>query len=139
MAAPTLPTKIKLEIVTPERLLLSEEVDEVTIPGSEGYLGILPGHLPLLTTIGTGVLSYRKGNQRTSFAASGGFAEVLPDRVIIMADTVERADEIDVSRARAAKEKAERQLASKENVNVEETMASMMRALSRIEVAESSK
>ena len=139
MAAPTLPTKIKLEIVTPERLLLSEEVDEVTIPGSEGYLGILPGHLPLLTTIGTGVLSYRKGNQKTSLAASGGFAEVLPDRVIIMADSVERADEIDVSRARAAKEKAERQLASKEDVNVEETMASMMRALSRIEVAETSK
>jgi F-type H+-transporting ATPase subunit epsilon len=137
MAAPTLPTKIRLEVVTPERLLLSEEVDEVTIPGSEGYLGILPGHLPLLTMIGTGVLSYRKGNQKWSLAASGGFAEVLPDRVIIMADTVERPDEIDLGRARAAKERAERQLASKDNVDVQQTMASMMRAQARIEVAQS--
>lgn len=138
MATPTLPTKISLEIVTPERLLLAEEVDEVTIPGAEGYLGILPGHLPLLTLIGTGVLSYRKGNQKWSLAASGGFAEVLPDRIIIMADSVERPEEIDVARARAAKERAERQLTSKENANVEETMDSIKRAQSRIEVAQSS-
>jgi F-type H+-transporting ATPase subunit epsilon len=139
MPTPTLPTKIKLEVVTPDRLLLSEEIDEVTIPGTEGYLGILPGHLPLLTMIGTGVLSYRKGTQKLSLAASGGFAEVLPDRVIIMADTVERPEEIDLERARAAKERAERQLTSKENVNVQETMTSMMRAQARIEVAQSGK
>ena len=137
MAVPALPTKIKLEIVTPERLLISEEVDEVTIPGSEGYLGILPGHLPLLTMLGIGVLTYRKGSQKWSLACSGGFAEVLQDRVIIMADSVERPDEVDLSRARSAKEKAERQLSSKEEVNVEDTMASLRRASARIEVAES--
>ncbi|HSE39300.1 MAG TPA: F0F1 ATP synthase subunit epsilon [Acidobacteriota bacterium] len=139
MPTPPLPTKIRLEIVTPERLLLSDEVDEVTIPGSEGYLGILPGHLPLLTMLGTGVLAYRKGTQKWSFAASGGFAEVLPDRVIIMADSVERPEEIDVERARVAKDRAQRQLSSKDHINVEETMASMMRAISRIEVAESAR
>lgn len=137
MPTPPLPTKIKLEIVTPDRLLLSEEVDEVTIPGSEGYLGILPGHLPLLTLLGIGVLSYRKGNQKWSFSCSGGFAEVLPDRVIITASMVERPEEIDLARAKAAKERAERQLAGKENVDVDPLMAALMRAAVRIQVAES--
>src|SRR5262245_65753430 len=104
--AATLPTSIRLEVVTPERLVLTEDVDEISIPGSEGYLGILPGHLPLLTMIGTGVLSYRKGTKKVSYAVSGGFAEVLPDRVIIMADTLERPEEIDVNRARAADRKS---------------------------------
>lgn len=136
MPTPSLPTKIRLDIVTPVRLLLSEEVDEVTIPGSEGYLGILPGHLPLLTLLGTGVLSYRKGNQKIVFACSGGFAEVLPDRVIITATTIERPEEIDVARARASKESAERQLTSKD-VDVEATMAALQRAQARIQVVES--
>lgn len=136
MPTPPLPTKIRLEIVTPDRLLLSEEVDEVTIPGSEGYLGILPGHLPLLTLLGTGVLSYRKGNQKTVFACSGGFAEVLPDRVIITASMIERPEEIDVSRARAAKDRAERQLTSKD-VDVDASMAAVQRAEARIQVAQS--
>jgi len=131
-----LPTKIRLEIVSPERLLLSEEVDEVTVPGSEGYLGILPGHLPLLTLIGTGVLSYKRGGQRFSMAVSGGFAEVLPDRVIVMAETVERPEEIDVARAREAKQRAEKMLASKELVDVEATMDSLMRAVARIQAVE---
>ena len=90
-----LPTKIRLEIVTPERLLLSEEVDDVTLPGSEGYLGILPGHLPLLTMLGVGVLSYRQGGQKYHFAVSGGFAEVLGDRVIVLAETAGALEEID--------------------------------------------
>jgi F-type H+-transporting ATPase subunit epsilon len=136
MPTPSLPTKIRLEIVTPERLLLSEDVDEVTIPGSEGYLGILPGHLPLLTLLGTGVLSYQKGNQKVVFACSGGFAEVLPDRVIITATTIERPEEIDVARARAAKDSAERQLTSKD-VNVDATMDALKRAQARIQVVES--
>jgi F-type H+-transporting ATPase subunit epsilon len=134
--ATTLPTKIKLEIVTPDRLLTSEDVDEVTIPGAKGYLGILPGHLPLLTLLGIGVLTYRKGNQKFSFSCSGGFAEVLPDRVIITADTVERPEEIDVTRARAAKERAEKMLASHEQVDVDAVMDAIMRATSRIQVAE---
>jgi F-type H+-transporting ATPase subunit epsilon len=136
MPTPSLPTKIRLEIVTPDRLLLSEDVDEVTIPGSEGYLGILPGHLPLLTLLGTGVLSYRKGSQKVIFACSDGFAEVLPERVIITATTIERPEEIDVARARAAKESAERQLTSKD-VDVEATMGALKRAQARIEVVES--
>ena len=130
------PTKLKLEIVTPERLLLSQEVEEVTIPGSEGYLGILPGHLPLLTMLGIGVLSYHRGGQRESFAVSGGFAEVLPDRVIVTADSVERPQEIDLQRARVAKERAEKRLISKDPVDVERAMASLLRATARIHVAE---
>jgi F-type H+-transporting ATPase subunit epsilon len=130
----TLPTKIRLEIVTPERLLLSEEVEEVTIPGSEGYLGILPGHLPLLTTLGVGILSYHQGGRKRSFAVSGGFAEVLGDRVL--ADTVERPEEIDVPRAQEAKQKAEQLLHSKEQIDVEAAMAALLRATTRIQVAE---
>ena len=131
-----LPTMIRLEIVTPARHVQTEEVEEVTIPGSEGYLGVLPGHLPLLTMIGTGVLSFRTGTKRFSFAVSGGFAEVLPERVIIMADTLERPEEIDMNRARAARDRAEKMLASTEPVNIEQTMAALLRATSRITVAE---
>lgn len=132
----SLPTKIRLEIVSPDRLLLSDEVDEVTIPGSEGYLGILPGHLPLLTTLGIGIISYHKGTQKFVFSVSGGFAEVLPDRVIIMADNVERPEEIDVQRAQEAKERAEKTLASKESIDVERAMAALLRATTRIQVAQ---
>lgn len=131
-----LPTSIRLDIVSPERLLLSEEVDEVTMPGSEGYLGILPGHLPLLTALGTGVLSYRRKTERAIFSISGGFAEVLPDRVIVMADTVERPEEIDTHRAREAKAKAEKMLGSKDQIDVDAVMGALMRATTRIKVAE---
>jgi len=133
---PALPTKIRLDIVTPDRLLLSEEVDSVTFPGSEGYLGILPGHLPLLTTLGIGILSYQQTGRKFSFAISGGFAEVLPDRVIIMASSIERPEEIDIERARSAKERAEKRLSSKEPVDVDLTMAALLRATSRLQVAQ---
>ena len=134
--AATLPTKIRLEIVTPERLLLSEDVDEVTIPGSEGYLGVLPGHLPLLTMIGVGILSYHQGGVKHSFAVSRGYAEVLGDRVIVLARTVERPEEIDVARAKVAKQNAEKLLHSKEQIDVDAAMAELMRATTRIQVAE---
>lgn len=135
--AVTLPTKIRLEIVTPDRLLLSEEVDEVSIPGTEGYLGILPGHLPLLTMLGIGILSYRKGSEKQSFAVTGGFAEVLPDRVIVVADKVERPEEIDVSRARESKERAEGRLSSaQDSLDVERAMGSLLRATARLQVAQ---
>ena len=134
--AAVLPTKIRLEIVTPEKLIFSEDVDEVTIPGSEGYLGILPGHLPLLTTLGAGILSYHQQGQKHHFAVSGGFAEVLGDRVIVLARTVERPQEIDVERARADKQKAEKLLLSKEQIDVEATMAELLKATTRIQVAE---
>lgn len=135
--AATLPTKIRLEIVTPDRLLLSEEVDEVSIPGTEGYLGILPGHLPLLTMLGIGILSYRKGSEKQMFAVTGGFAEVLPDRVIVVADKVERPEEIDVSRARESKERAEGRLSSaQDSLDVERAMGSLLRATARLQVAQ---
>lgn len=135
--ATALPTRIQLEVVTPERLLLSEEVEEVTLPGSEGYLGILPGHLPLLTLLGSGILSYHQHGRKHVFAVHGGFAEVLPDRVIVIAESVERPQEIDVARARAAKERAERLLHSKEQVDVDATMYELRRAETRLQVAES--
>lgn len=135
--AASLPTKIRLEIVTPERLMLSEDVQEVTIPGSEGYLGVLPGHLPLLTTIGVGVLSYHIQGKKYQLAVSGGFAEVLGDRVIVLAETVERPEEINVERAREAKQRAEKMLMSKEQIDVEAAMASLLRATTRLKVAES--
>jgi F-type H+-transporting ATPase subunit epsilon len=137
--AVALPSKIRLEIVTPARLLISEDVEEVTIPGSEGYLGVLPGHLPLLTTLGVGVLSYKASGRKYEMAVSGGFAEVLGDRVIVLAETVERPDEIDVERAREAKQKAEKLLMSKEQIDVEAAMASLLKATTRLKVAESSR
>jgi len=134
--AAALPTTIRLELVTPDRLLLSEEVEEVSLPGSEGYLGILPGHLPLLTLLGSGILSYHQKGKRHAFAVHGGFAEVLPDRVIVIAESVERPEEIDVSRARTAKERAEQLLRSKEQVDVDAAMYDLRRAETRLQVAE---
>lgn len=131
-----LPTRIRLDIVTPERLILSEEVEAVTFPGSEGYLGILPGHLPLLTTLGIGILVYQRAGKRYHFSISGGYAEVLPDRVIIMPQTAERPEEIDIDRARSSKERAEKRLGSKESIDVERAMGSLLRAVSRLQVAE---
>ena len=137
--AVVLPKKIQLEIVTPDRLLLSEEVDGVTLPGSEGYLGILPGHLPLLTTLKPGVITYETGGRKSFMAVRGGFVEVLPDRVIVMAEKIEKPEEINLQEARAAKERAEKKLYSKEAINVDEAMADLLHAVSRIQVAESSR
>ncbi len=99
---------ITLEVVTPERAVVREPVDEVQLPGREGYLGILPGHTPLLTELGIGSLSYRKGAQTVYVAIAGGFAEVLSGRVVVLAEAAQRADEIDVARARAALADAEK-------------------------------
>src|SRR5512147_1152885 len=104
--------RIALEIVTPERLVLSEVADEVILPGSEGYLGVLPGHAPLLTALGSGEITYRTGEVTRHLAVSGGFVEVLRDRVSILAENCERPDEIDANRAAEDKKKAERDLAA---------------------------
>jgi F-type H+-transporting ATPase subunit epsilon len=88
-----LPTKLTLEIVTPDRSVARDEVDEVQVPGSEGYLGILPGHTPLLATLGVGELWYRKGQEKHYLTISGGFVEVLPERVTILADAAELAQD----------------------------------------------
>ena len=102
----TLPEKIELQVVTPERHILSEDVDALEMPGKDGYLGILPGHAPLITELGVGVLTYRKGNETRYLTVMYGFAEVLPDRVIVLAEVSERAEEIDRVRAAAALERA---------------------------------
>lgn len=130
-----LPDAIMLEVVTPERAVVRESVTEVNLPGREGYLGILPGHTPLLTELAAGVLSYRQGSQMRRVAVSGGFAEVLPDRVIVLADSAERAEEIDVARARAALATAEKQLAAAAGTDWEAAQQAINRARARLEVA----
>jgi F-type H+-transporting ATPase subunit epsilon len=131
-----LPTKIHLEIVTPDRALVREDVDEVEVPGSEGYLGILPGHAPLLSTLAVGELWYRIGTERHYMAIAGGFLEVLPDRVTILAKIAERPQDIDVARAEAAKKRAEERLARPAvDIDAERARIALMRSLIRLQVA----
>src|SRR3954463_10040299 len=106
-----LPTRLHLQIVSAERSLVNETVDEVEIPGADGYFGVLPGHTPLLALLGAGELWYRKGSERVYLSIAFGFAEVQPDRVTILAQLAEKAEEIDVARAEAAKKRAEERLA----------------------------
>ncbi|NIS71248.1 MAG: F0F1 ATP synthase subunit epsilon [Proteobacteria bacterium] len=102
--------KILFEVVTPQRMVLSEEVDEVTAPGVEGEFGVLPGHIPFMTALKIGEIMYRQGSLKRYMAVTWGFAEVLPDKVTIMSETAQLADEIDIARAMAEKERAEAQL-----------------------------
>jgi F-type H+-transporting ATPase subunit epsilon len=106
-----LPEAIELQIVTPQRHVLQETVKSVEIPGKEGYLGVLPGHAPLITELGVGILAYRKGSENRFLTIINGYAEVLPDRVIVLAEVSERAEEIDVARSRAAQDRAQAELA----------------------------
>ena len=133
-----LPEAIQLVVVTPERQLLRETVTEVDIPGNEGQLGILPGHAPLMTEVGIGELSYRASvsSQPVTLAVIQGFAEVLADRVTVLAETAERAEEIDVARAEAAKARAEKRLASNDtNIDWDRAVVALQKALIRIQVA----
>ena len=131
-----LPTKIVLEIVTPDRALVREDVDEIQVPGSEGYLGILPGHTPLLATLKVGELWYRAGREQHYLAIAGGFVEVLPDRVIVLAQVAERAQDIDIARAEAAKKRAEERLARPQaDLDFERARVAMMKSLIRLQVA----
>jgi len=131
-----LPTKLLLEIVTPDRSLVREEVDEVQLPGSEGYLGVLPGHAPLLATLRVGELWYRLGLERHYLAIAGGFVEVLPDRVTVLAQIAERAQEIDAARAEAARKRAEERLAHPApDMDLERARIALMKALIRQQVA----
>ncbi len=131
-----LPTHLDLQIVTPDRLVVRERVDEVQIPGSEGYFGVLPGHTPLLASLGIGELWYRKGGERTYVAIAYGFAEVLPDGVTILAQLAERADEIDVERAEAARTRAEERLAMpRSDVDYERARIALAKSLSRLQVS----
>jgi len=132
-----LPEAIELIVVTPERQLLRETVVEVTIPGLDGALGILPGHAPLMTELGQGELSYLQAttSQPIFLAVHRGFAEVLPDRVTVLAETAERAEEIDLARAEAAKARAEKRLASNDtNIDWDRATVALERAVIRIQV-----
>jgi F-type H+-transporting ATPase subunit epsilon len=129
---------LRLDIVTAERSVYSEEVDMVIAPGVEGQLGILPHHVPLMTRLQAGELRIKKGGQEESLAISGGFLEVRPDRVVVLADAAERAEEIDVARAEEAKRRAQERLAAKyaPGVDVARAEAALRRALARLKVAE---
>jgi F-type H+-transporting ATPase subunit epsilon len=127
---------LHLEIVTAERLVLSDDVDQVNAPTKDGRVGILPRHMPLLTVLTEGELSIIKGGVRTEFAVFGGFMEVLPDRVTILADACDRSDEIDLERAEEAKRRAEERLASrKSNQEMALAEADLRRALLQIKMA----
>ena len=127
---------MQLEIVTPDRLVVRDTAEEVQIPGRSGYLGILPGHAPLITELGVGEISYRSSGTITRLAVAWGFAEVLPDKVTIMAEVSERAQDIDVARAQNAKQRAEEILQSnRPGTNYEEVESALRRAETRIEVA----
>jgi F-type H+-transporting ATPase subunit epsilon len=131
-----LPEAIELVIVTPTRQLLRSRAVEVTLPGANGYLGILPGHAPLMTELGIGELTHREAVQGEPISVIRGFAEVLPDRVTVLAETAELAAEIDIARAEAAKARAEKHLASGDtNIDWDRASVALQRALIRIQVA----
>ena len=136
-----LPEKIELEVVTPERHVLDELVESIEMPGKDGYLGILPGHAPLLTELGVGVLTYHKGAQVERLTVVNGYAEVLPDRVIVLAEASERAEEIDLQRAQNAAERAQAELAkasSSPETDWQKAAEALERAQVRVEAASKS-
>lgn len=131
-----LPTKLQLQVVSADRSLVNESVDEVQVPGADGYFGVLPGHTPLLALLGAGELWYRKGTERTYISIALGFAEVQPDRVTVLAQVAERAEEIDVARAEAAKRRAEERLAHPTvDMDYERARIALLKALIRLQVS----
>ena len=133
----TLPTHLTLEIVTPDKALVRETVDEVQVPAAEGYLGILPGHTPLLATLQVGQLTYRSGQQTTHLHVAFGFVEILPDRVTVLAQVAERAEDIDIERAESAKRRAEERVTHPTaTLDFERARVAMMKSLIRLQVAQ---
>jgi F-type H+-transporting ATPase subunit epsilon len=131
-----LPVNIRLEVVTPEGLLLRDDVDEVIAPGSDGYFGVRPGHTPMLASLGAGSITFRKGAVTGFLTCFWGFCEVLPDRVNVLAEIGERADDIDVSRAEQAKTQSEARLKHlKDEAGYEEAHKAYIRAVTRLSVA----
>ena len=126
--------KIDLEIVTPDRRVIAETVDEIVLPGREGYLGILPGHAPLLTSLSIGEISYRVGGQMRYLAVAGGYVEVLRDRVSVLAETCEFAEEIDLERAQTARKQAETELAAVSGQAFGRAAVRLRRAVTRVQV-----
>ena len=130
-------SSIKLDIVTAERVVFSEDVDVVVAPGVEGQLGILPHHTPLMTMLQPGELRVRKGGEEFFLVISGGFLEVRPDRIIVLADTAERVEEIDVARAEEAKRRAQERLKERgPGLDMARAEAGLRRALARLEVVQ---
>ena len=131
-----LPQYLHLEIVSPEKLIFSGQVDYVTVPGKDGYLGILPGHAPMISELQIGEIRYKAGLKEGTFSCCMGFVEVLPDSVSVLAQHAEKPGDIDVERARAAKERAETRLRSKNpDVDFERAQLALRRALMRLDVA----
>lgn len=137
MVEATLPTEIRLDIVTPDRLVAHDAVTEVTIPGKNGYLGILPGHAPVLTELVPGELVYKSAGKAHLLCVTWGFAEVLGDRVIVLSETAEHSEEIDVARAEKARARAEERLKRFDDpqVDMERAREALRRALARLETA----
>jgi F-type H+-transporting ATPase subunit epsilon len=131
-----LPEKIHLEIVTPEKHLFSGDVDSVTVPANTGYLGILPGHAPLLAELGIGEIEYKIDGQVEYLFCSWGFLEVLPDRVVLLAQTAESGSDIDIKRAEESKARAEKMLESKSvDIDFDRAQLALMRAIARLDAA----
>ena len=131
-----LPKSLSLEVVTPDRAIIREQVDEVVLPGSEGSFGVLPGHAPLLATLQVGEMWYRKGQETHYLAIAFGFVEVLPDKVTVLAHIAEKAEEIDLTRAEAAKVRAEQRIATPQaSMDFERARIAMMKSLVRLQVA----
>lgn len=131
-----MPDTFQLEIVTPEKKVVDTAAEEVQIPGKNGYLGVLPGHAPLIAELSVGEITYRENSIEQKLAVAWGFAEVLPSKVTILAETAERPSEIDVERARKAKQRAEQRLSSGDiTVDVERALDALHRAEARLDVA----
>jgi F-type H+-transporting ATPase subunit epsilon len=129
--------RLRLEVATPTRLVVSGEADEVVVPGVEGSFGVLPGHAPLLSLVGTGEVMYRSGREEHHLAVSGGFAEVGPEHVTVLAQSAERPEEIDVNRARAARDRADQRLRVQagEEIDVTRALGALSRAQGRLQTA----
>ena len=131
-----LPSHIDLQVMTPDRGIIRDRVDEVEIPGSEGYFGVLPGHRPMLASLSTGEMWYRKGEEKFYLAIALGFAEVLPDRVTILARLAERAEDIDVDRAESARRRAEERLTRPQSdIDYERARLALTKSLMRLQVS----
>lgn len=127
---------LRLDIVTPHGLVLSKDVDEITVTGTEGEFGVLPSHVPFITTLKIGMLIFKKGSETGYIFINSGYAEVSPDKVVILADSAERAEDIDIERALAAKKRAEERLAQAEKYDFARATAAVTRASIRIQIAE---
>jgi F-type H+-transporting ATPase subunit epsilon len=128
--------KLTLDIVTPYGLVFSEEVDEINAPGSEGEFGVLPGHIPFLTTLKIGMLTYRKGSEKGYIFVNWGYAEIGPDKITILADSAERSEDIDIERAKEALRRAEERLKQAEKFDEARTTAALERSTARIHIFE---